>query len=250
MSRVCCDVTSHNLIPSRVIWGLVRDRNTTTFWKYQQFHHNQGGWIGFQNHLAVCNYEKEANSFSFRKYCTLFSPSDFPNMQGSADLTIRMAWQTHIGPSEMPVKLDPSVCRIFLNSAEIPFMKANIQSFSTNAERLCESLGHGKRFAWTFAMLDQWLTGLHGSCTLATLIYLMPVILKRSANAVVRLFSLHTTQVVDFYGHRSFWKENISHCCRFNFKIHLENYIGQFETIWLWLSRWVSCFTSSSFFTS
>ena len=127
----------------------------------------------------------EANSFSFRQCGTLLPPSDFQNIQSSADLTIRMAWQTHIGPSEMPVKLDPSVCRIFLNSAEIPFMKANIQSFSTNAERLCESLGHGKRFAWTFAMLDQWLTGVHRSCTLATLIYLMPVILKRSANAVV-----------------------------------------------------------------
>ena len=60
-----------------------------------------------------------------------------------------MARQTHIGPIEMPVKLDPSVCRIFLNSAEIPFMKANIQGFSADAERLCESLGHGNGFAWT-----------------------------------------------------------------------------------------------------
>ena len=86
---------------------------------------------------------------------------------------------------------------------------------------------------------------LYTGCTVLIL-----AILKRTANAAIPVLSLRTTQVVDFYRHRSFWKENISHCSWFNFKIHLENYAGQFETIWLWLSRWVRCFTSSSFLTS
>ena len=67
---------------------------------------------------------------------------------------------------------------------------------------------------------------LYIGCTVLIL-----AMLKRTATAAIPVLSLHTTQVVDFYGHRSFSKENISHCCWFNFKIHLENYIGDAGTI-------------------
>ena len=62
---------------------------------------------------------------------------------------------------------------------------------------------------------------LYIGCTVLIL-----AILKRTATAAIPVLSLRTTQVVDFYGHRSFLKENISHCSWFNLKIHLENYIG------------------------
>ena len=55
---------------------------------------------------------------------------------------------------------------------------------------------------------------------------LILTILKGTATAAIPVLSLRTTQVVNFYGHRSFSKENISHCSWLNIKIHLENCIG------------------------
>ena len=82
---VYCDVTSHNLIPSRVIWGRVGDRDTKTIKSISNFVTIKGGLVS-KNHLAVCNYEKETNSLSFLVIRHLFSPSDFPNIQNSANL--------------------------------------------------------------------------------------------------------------------------------------------------------------------
>ena len=118
--------------------------------KYQQFHHNQRGWIGFQNHSCSLQLWKGTQFFLISAIRHFVATLRFPkHSRFSRSNRTRMPWHSNVGPIEMPVKLDPSVCRIFLNSAEIPFMKANIQSFSADAERLCESLGHGKRFAWT-----------------------------------------------------------------------------------------------------
>ena len=197
VSRVCCDVTSHNLIPSRDIQshlGTHSWQKHHNLKKYQQFHHNQGGWIGFQHHLAVCNYEKETNSFSFRNYCTLFSPSNFPNIQGSGDLTVPERHDRLI--------LGPLKCRSNWIQVSVEFFWTALKSHSwrptSKASALMRNacvralamakdlLEHNDARLVVYGCSEKLYTG----CTVLIL-----AILKRTATAAIPVLSLRTTWV-------------------------------------------------------
>ena len=198
--------------------------------------------MGFQKSSCSLQLWKQTQAFIILINTTyntfLFHPpiSKHSKRSKSIELYPNAMTLSIAGPIEMPCQIwIASVCGVFLNSAEIPFIEANIQSFSTDAERLCESLGHHGDARLVACGSSQ---KLYIGCT-----YLMPIILKRPANAAVSVLSLHTTQVVDFHGHLGFMvrtncvghfqKKNISHWTSGTFEHQVRpRWSGQGDAIW------------------
>ena len=202
MSRVCCDVTNHNLIPSRVIWGLVRDRNTTTLKSISNFITIKG----------VDRFPKSSCNLQLWKGSQFFLISAIPHFVA----TLRFPKHSRFSRSNYQNGMTDSYWTQW-NAGQIG-SKCLSNFFEQRWNPIHEGQ-HPKLQRWCGTLVwEPWprqkiclniydarlvvygcSEKLYIGCTVLIL-----AILKRSANVAIPVLSWRTTQVVNFYGYLGF----------------------------------------------